>query len=89
MFKDGINHIDDIMEEEKEFIEGDLDASDIASYTNQFGKQHISGDGNRMSIFVPPEEWIKLKQRQKDQFIAKHCQEQMNDISPIRPTSIK
>jgi hypothetical protein len=73
-FKDGFNPFDDIMEEELEFFEGDPEASDILeanANSNHIGKHTTTGDGKPKSIFLPPEEWIKLKYEQKDQFTIK------------------
>jgi hypothetical protein len=47
--------------------------------SNQIGKHPTTGEGNPKSIFLPLEEWIKLKYEQMDQFTLNREQEHLND----------
>jgi hypothetical protein len=81
-FKNVYNLFDDILEKEYEIFEDVPDPSDImikSTNSNHFGIQHTTGDGKPKAIFLPPEQWINMKQEQTDQFIVKHCQENLDD----------
>jgi hypothetical protein len=57
----------------------ELDSVDGNTNSNHLGKRQTTGDGKPKSIFLPPEEWIHLKQERKDQLIAKCDQDHVYD----------
>jgi hypothetical protein len=70
------------MEEEFEFFEVDPETLDIMegkTNSNHIVKHPTTGDEQPKSMFLPPVQWIKWKQAQKDQLIAKWAQEHLYD----------